>query len=190
MALRGHFLLVINNRNSLRISLMDIDESAVLDFAQRRKRAITLRKFSSKIKMARKRAQLRKASNEKLMERSRRAAIKVVRKIVAGKMGLDYNTAPISQRMMIDKRVQQRSAIIPKIAQRLLPKIRKLEMERLQSRTSVKESDSYDDNDTDVVAVEEPKIKGSVNWRMRPIKRNALEKARRIGDESDDPDSP
>jgi nicotinic acid mononucleotide adenylyltransferase len=106
---------------------------APLNLAQRRKRAIAFRKIKNKIQRGRKISQRRMANSDKLQKRSRRKAIQLIRRKVAGKKGEDYAGLSPAEKMQIDKRVQQRKGTIGKIAQRLMPKVKKAERERLQS---------------------------------------------------------
>ena len=106
---------------------------AVLNFAQRRKRGLIMRKFRTKIAASRNRAKRRMANTDKLTVRARRAAIKVVRKKVAGAKGADYANLSPSEKMMIDKRVQKRQRAIERIARKLLPTVRKAEIVRMRS---------------------------------------------------------
>lgn len=106
---------------------------AVLSLSQRRKKAMVMRRYKNKIKVARERAKRKMASREKLTARSRRAAVKILRKRVAGQKGAAYASLSASDKAQIDKRVQQKKALIGKIAQRLLPKVRKAELTRLRN---------------------------------------------------------
>ncbi len=119
---------------------IEILQEAVLDFAQRRKRAQTLRKFASKIQMARKRAMAKLATTDLIDHRAHRAAIKIVRKIVAGKLGVEYDTLSVGQKMEVDKKVQMRSKLVARIAGRLIPKIRQKETERYRAMHPVSEA--------------------------------------------------
>ena len=101
-----------------------------LDINQRRKRSQIMKKFASKIKLARERASKKTATNSMILKRARNAALKIVRKIVAGKLGVDYDNLPISQKMVVDKKVEKKSKLIPKIAKRLIQNIRKKEMDK------------------------------------------------------------
>jgi len=105
-----------------------------LDFQQRRRRAMTLRRLKNKLARARERAKRRIATNDKLMKRARRAAIKIVRRRVAGKLGMQYNELPASQKMQIDARVAKRKALIDRIAKKLLPMVRRKEIERFKNQ--------------------------------------------------------
>ena len=111
---------------------------AILNLAQRRKRGLVMRKFKTKIAASRNRARRRMASTDKLTVRARRAAIRVVRRKVAGAKGADYANLSPSEKMMIDKRVQKRQKAIERIARKLLPTVRKAEIARLRSQNSNK----------------------------------------------------
>jgi nicotinic acid mononucleotide adenylyltransferase len=108
-------------------------DEAVLDFAQRRKRAITMRKYKSKIAMGRRRAMRRKATTEVLKRRARKAAIGVIRQKVAGSKNRKYADLSIGEKKLIDTKVQKRKAAIERIARKLLPKIRQKDMRKGKS---------------------------------------------------------
>lgn len=107
-----------------------------LDFQQRRKRAMTMRRLKGKILRARERAKRRIATTDKLIQRARRAAIKIVRRRVAGKLGMQYQDLSASQKMQIDAKVAKRKALIDRIAKKLLPTVRRKEIERFKNRNN------------------------------------------------------
>lgn len=111
---------------------------AVLNLSQRRKRALIMRKYKTKIAAARNRAKRRMASTDKLTTRARKAAIRAVRKKIAGSKGADYANLSPSEKMMIDKRVAKRQKAIDRIARKLLPTVRKAEIARLRSQNTSK----------------------------------------------------
>ena len=111
---------------------------AVLNLAQRRRRGLIMRRFKTKIAAARNRAKRKMAGTDALEIRARKAAINSIRKKVAGTKGADYANLSPSEKMMIDKRVAQRHAIIGRIAQKLMPKVRKAERERFISQNAKK----------------------------------------------------
>ena len=119
---------------------IELDEAMTMQ--QRRQRSLTMRKYKGKIAAARKRLKNKKASMGKLKERARKAAIKIIRKKVAGKKGEQYASLSPSEKMMIDKKVEKKSGAIEKIAKRLLPSVRKQELSRLASA----KNESYDIN--------------------------------------------
>lgn len=113
---------------------------AVLTYAQRRKRGLIMRKYKNRIKLARER-QLRKAATmDKLKQRARKRAINIIRAKIAGKKGTNYAELSPGEKMLIDKRVAKRKAAIDRIAKRLVPVVRKADLERLASRGQQKES--------------------------------------------------
>lgn len=122
------------NKNVIEINPVlkeeEIDE-AVLTFAQRRQRALSMRKNERKIEVARERLKNRVANNQHLIARSRKAAINILRKKVAGDRGANYETLPVADKITIDKLVEKRKRAIGKIAARLLPKIRQAEFQRV-----------------------------------------------------------
>lgn len=106
---------------------------AVLDFNQRRKRSLTLKKYSKKIAKARERSRMKMADSEHLMSRAHKAATVIVRKIVAGKLGMEYNTLTVGQKMEVDRKVQRLSGLVSRLAPKLLPSVRHKEIERLKA---------------------------------------------------------
>ena len=104
----------------------------VLSRQARIKKALILRRFKHKIQ--RKKAMMRKklATAPMLKRRARRHAIKLVRKRFMGKKGENYAKLGMADKIMIDTRVATKKAIIDRIAQRLLPKVRRAELVRLR----------------------------------------------------------
>jgi hypothetical protein len=114
-------------------------DEAVLSLQQRRQRALTMRKFKNKIKLARQKSMRKAATMAKLKNRARKKAINIIRAKVAGKKGANYSQLSPGEKMMIDKRVAKKKAVINKIAKRMIPQLRKLDLQRLNSKKSQKE---------------------------------------------------
>ena len=140
-------------RGGMKIAeMMELDEG-VMTLQQRRQRSLTMRKYAGKIAAAKKRMAKKKAPIGKLQARARKAAIKILRAKVAGKKGEKYASLNPSQKMQIDQLVAKKSAVVNKIAKRMLPKIKKAEMTRLSNLNKqesfelqegkMKEFDSY-----------------------------------------------
>lgn len=108
---------------------LELDE-AVLDRQARRQRAITMRRYKSKIAAGRKKAMRKAATQDKLEARARKKAIKIVRKKVASQQGADYENLDVAQKMIIDKKVAKRKAVIDRIAKKMLPKVRQADRAR------------------------------------------------------------
>jgi len=125
-------------RGGMKIAeMLELDEA--LTIQQRRMRAITMRKYKSKIAQGRRRMAKKAASMDKLKLRARKAAIKIIRKKVAGKKGEKYNSLSPSEKMLIDKRVATKKSAIDRIAKKLLPKVRKADLAKLSGKKSVNE---------------------------------------------------
>ena len=114
-------------------------DEAVLTLQQRRQRALTMRKFKNKIKIARQKSMRKAATMDKLKNRARKKAINIIRAKVAGKKGANYSQLSPGEKMMIDKRVAKKKAVINKIAKRMIPQIRKLDLQRLSGKKSTNE---------------------------------------------------
>lgn len=100
-----------------------------LDFQQRLKRRIIIRKLEPKLQRARKLAQRKMAGNDKIKVRSQRAAKNVLVRGASG--GKNYSSLGTSQKIAIDRRLESKKMVIAKIAKRLFQGKRRQEMERL-----------------------------------------------------------
>jgi hypothetical protein len=104
------------------------DANEALSMQARRKRAMQMRRYKSRIKRAKERQQKRFASPEILKRRARRAAVRFLkRRFGAGKA---YQDLSVGQKIAIDKKVEKMKGAISKISGRLLPRVRKAEIER------------------------------------------------------------
>lgn len=131
---------VYNNRIEINPRLEEETEiEEALDRQQRRQRAITMRRYKSKIAAGRRKAERRPATMDKLKKRARKKAIEVVRKKVAQKQGENYATLDASQKANIDKKVEKKKALIDRLAKRFVPQVRSSERERMAKRRSVDE---------------------------------------------------
>ena len=112
---------------------------AILNAQQRRQRGLVMRRYHAKIEMARERLSHRAASGERLTARARHHAIQLVRNRVAGERGRNYVNLSASEKMRIDKRVQRSKGVIARIALRLIPSLRKADLEKFSHKPSVHE---------------------------------------------------
>lgn len=103
-----------------------------LTYAQRRRRAQIMKRYASKLKMARERLRNRRASEEKLQIRARRKAIGFLRaRILKNRSYADLSS---SEKVALDKRLARiPDSVIARIAKRQLGKVRQAETERLMS---------------------------------------------------------
>jgi hypothetical protein len=113
----------------------EIDE-AVLSIAQRKQRAMRLRRMQKRIQRARARQMKRFADPARLKRRAVKAAYKALRKRFSG--GKDYTQMGAGEKMGLDKRLQKALPAIKKLAVRLLPTVRKREIERKKSAAQAK----------------------------------------------------
>ena len=103
---------------------------SVLNHAARLRKGLSVQRNAGKLAKARQRAKFRIASTDNLVDRSRRAATDIVRKLVAGKMGKEYETLSSVQKMYVDNRVKERKVLLGSIAKKLFPGIRRAEHDR------------------------------------------------------------
>jgi len=104
-----------------------------LSIEQRRKRALVMRKYQTKIERARELAKKRLAPTQRLKKRAREQAIELIRRRVAGKRGMDYEKLSPSEKIQVDKAVEKRKKAIGKIAARIFPRVKAAEFQRLKT---------------------------------------------------------
>jgi hypothetical protein len=105
----------------------DLDE-AVLTTAQRLKRRAVMRRIKGKIRMGQRRALRRKANTKVISRRSKRIAIRMMRKRIL--RGRKYSEISLSARQAVDRQVARRKTVIVRIAKRIEPKLRRAEASR------------------------------------------------------------
>lgn len=115
-----------------------------LTLMQRQKRARMMRRLAPKLARFRKMKAKRMADREKLLYRAQKAARNIIRKKVAGDRGAEYSSLGAAEKITIDKLVAKKSAVIQKLAKRLLPKVRKAEIERLKQARSGPKNEEFD----------------------------------------------
>jgi nicotinic acid mononucleotide adenylyltransferase len=119
----------------------ELDEARQpLTIGQRRRRAMTMRRYRSKIKMARERMKRRMAPPEKLKLRAQRKARGIIRdRLMKSKK---YSEMSPAEKIALDKRLLRVSpAVIQRIARRQLPVVRKAEVQRLSDMNKAKTED-------------------------------------------------
>lgn len=105
----------------------------VVDYVQRRKRAQSMRRRMSKIKIRRGILRTRLASNEKLKQRAMRMAKQNLRRKIAGDRGVKYSSLSASEKIAIDRRLQGRENQIRNMARRMAPMVKRGEQKRLRA---------------------------------------------------------
>jgi len=120
-----------------------------LDRQQRRQRSILMKKLAPKIARKKKIAMKKKAGTDKLKQRAQKQALDVVKKMVAGKK--DYSTLSIDQKVKVDDKVKKKSALVNRIAKKLIPKVKAAEKERFARMQQAKsQMASYDPMEEDM----------------------------------------
>jgi hypothetical protein len=114
---------------------------AVLSLAGRRKRAMQLRRMKAKIAVARQRAMKRFASPEVLNRRARRMAVNFLKQRYSS--GKGYASMSPGQKIDIDKKIQKLMPVVGKIASRLLPQVRRAEVQRKASQRAANQQESF-----------------------------------------------
>ena len=115
----------------------EMKEARVLTFQQRQKVAQRMRRLAKRFSRLRAIKRKRMATPDRLKFRARKAALMVLRRRAAGARGQKYSQLSRGERISIDKMVANRykknlSNIVGRFAARLMPRIRKKEMERLK----------------------------------------------------------
>lgn len=123
--------------------LYDEDEdpeelNAALSPAERKKRSIQMKRNAKKIARKRKISLKKPSSPEKLKARARKHAIKILRKKFV--KGQNYDDLNFAQKEKIERLIQKKKAVVDKLAVRLMPKLKKLEQERLKSINTKEET--------------------------------------------------
>jgi hypothetical protein len=115
------------------IGLEDVEKEA-LSLATRRKMGIRLKRNKARIAMGRKKAARRMASQDTLKQRARKQA----RNMIFKKLSKGEPRASVSpqRRAEIEKRMSKLKGRIDKIATRILPKVRKMEIARKKGQAA------------------------------------------------------
>ena len=122
----------------------DLIERKPLSIVQRMRRSRQMRRLAPKLKRQRQIKKFRMAPKERLEQRARKIARNLLRKKFAGEKGGRYSSLSPSEKITVDRLIATKSSIIDRLAKRLLPKVRKQEVERLrQARQSKNESIEY-----------------------------------------------
>ena len=110
------------------------DFAEALTMQQRMKAKQNFRKNKGKIKMGRKRAEKRTATTDVLKNRAAKAARKTVeKKLLQGK---DKSDLSFAARQNLEKRVDKKKSAVDRLAKKLVPVMRKKELERKRNRNS------------------------------------------------------
>jgi len=120
------------NREVRESVMSELEEG--LSVAARRRRGLLMKRLSKRIALKKKIKMRKFADTSQLKRRAQKAARRLLRKRLLGKKASAGAWAKLSpqQKIAIDKIVDKKKAVLPKIAARLLPKIKRAERERLK----------------------------------------------------------
>ncbi len=116
----------------------DTEMDEALSLQGRRKRAMQVRRLRSKLLRARERASRRFASQPTLTKRARRQAVTFLKRRIGG--GQAYANLSPSQKISIDKKIEKMKGVVGKIGSRLLPQVRRSEIQRKQNQRLANEA--------------------------------------------------
>jgi hypothetical protein len=113
---------------------------------QRMARGRLMKRLAPKMAKSRKRMAKRMADPKKMMMKAMKAAKVKIRKKVAGKKGLNYAQLSPSEKMSVDKMVIKKAtpAKIKALAKKLMPQVRKNEVERVKKARATNETVDLD----------------------------------------------
>jgi len=155
---------------------MTLDE--VLSIQQRLKRKAMMKRIKGKIKLGRRRAKYKIANQEKLKKRSAKKAREIIRQRVAGSLGKDYKKLPLAGRMQVEKKVEKKRDLIARLAKRMMPKVKKAEMERVKKARSTKKEET----EVNLYHIIEHLInKVNIEQVTEKVERNLLKKSEKYG---------
>lgn len=108
--------------------LEELNEAS-MTLQQRLARRNQMRRIRARINVGRKRSLMKRADSAHLIKRARAAAKNIFRRKILGRMR-KYSDLSITERAAVDARIKAKAPAIAKLANRLLPRIRKAEQSR------------------------------------------------------------
>ena len=111
---------------------VDQTQNEALSHAQRIKASLRMKKMKARIKLGRARA-MRKTPNMDVIKKRalRQARLKVLKKLTRGQSKDEISFA---KRQDLEKRLQKKSALIQRLAKRMIPDVRKADRDRRASK--------------------------------------------------------
>lgn len=118
----------------LRFKQFSESPDEALSMQQRMARSRAFKKNKAKIAIGRKRAAKKIASLDVLKKRARKAAREVLLKKIT--KDIPKSELSLSKRQSIEKQLDKKKAVIDKLSRKLIPQIRKKELERKKGASS------------------------------------------------------
>lgn len=105
----------------------------IISLQQRRKRAQTMKRYSSKLARTRALARKRMARAGNIEQRTKRVAKSIIRTRFGGSRGQNYKNLTAADKMAVDRQINNKLTWAPVMQKRLKPKVRQAEVRRLQA---------------------------------------------------------
>lgn len=160
----------------------------IVSFKQRRAMARTMKRLAPRMKRRREQLKKRLADAPHLEKRARKQAKQMVRDRFAGARGKDYSNLNRQAKIAVDKQIDGKSKMIAAFAKRLLPKVRKAEMQRLVKQRKAKQQNEEALNENFMPGIAEtifandlPELNIRPNFKIRPTVEIEEEEALEIG---------
>ena len=141
------------------IEQIELSERTPLTVQQRMKIGRRMKRLAPKMQRKKEIQKKKMADKPRLEKRSRKAAIKLLRTKFAGKQGANYASLSPGAKISVDRIIQKKMGMVNTISKRMLPKVRKAEMDRLKAARSSKKvvgtaNESFDMQFESYIAVE------------------------------------
>ena len=120
------------------IEEIELSERVPLTVPQRLAIGRRMKRLAPKMKRRREIQKKKMADKPRLENRARKAAIKLLRTKFAGKQGANYASLSPGAKISVDRIIQKKMSMVKTISKRMLPKVRKAEMDRLKAARSSK----------------------------------------------------
>jgi len=134
------------NKKVEKVKKESIEEGRALTFQQRLVRSRQMRRIEPKVYRGQIRYQDRVPSQARLEKRAERMARNLIKMRISH---TPYDQMSIPEKIMIDKILEKKQKAIKKLAQRLLPKVRKISMQRISGSQIPMQTVQYQSTDYD-----------------------------------------
>lgn len=116
----------------------EVISERIVTLPQRRERALQMKRLASRLKVARNIARQRLAPEYIIKRRAKKTAKSMLRRRFAGGLGVKYQTLSPSDKVLVDKQIDNKVFLIKKLVQRIVPRIKQAEVRRFEGVKSGK----------------------------------------------------
>jgi len=165
-------------------NLAESELQEALTRQQRMQRARTFRRIKHKIKKGRERASRKRAGIDKLQKRAAKGARNLLKKKMT--KGQDYKQMSYGQRQQVDNRLNKVSpARLKALSKRLLPSVKKKEMDRIKNRNNKSEGVAQDRQVKDMPGTQPKKYYSGLDKKDKESRARQFARQSKMSD--DDP---